>query len=131
MQVFFIDPHTKPRMTQSDKWKKRKCVLDYFAFKDEVQAKRIKVPECGYHVYFLIPMPESWSKKKKQRMFGKPHQQTPDKDNLEKGLLDAIYEDDKHIWDGRVSKFWSDYGMIIIEEIPPAEFPIDIIEKYK
>lgn len=45
-------------------------------------------------------------------MDGKPHQQKPDKDNLEKALLDAIFDDDSRIWDGRVSKVWGATGMI-------------------
>jgi Holliday junction resolvase RusA-like endonuclease len=48
---------------------------------------------------------------------GKPHQQKPDKDNLEKALLDAIFEDDCRIWDGRVSKVWGETGQILIGEI--------------
>jgi len=63
-------------------------------------------------------MPKSWGKKKKEYFNGKPHQQKPDKDNLEKSLLDAIFNDDSHIWDGRVSKIWGEEGRIIITEIP-------------
>jgi Holliday junction resolvase RusA-like endonuclease len=62
-------------------------------------------------------MPSSWSKKKRQAMAGKPHQQKPDKDNLEKALMDAIYADDSHIWDSRVTKLWGEEGQIIIGEI--------------
>lgn len=53
-------------------------------------------------------------------MNGKPHQQKPDKDNLEKALLDAIFEDDCRIWDGRVSKVWGETGKIIIKELENA-----------
>lgn len=115
--IYKIIPHTKPRMTISDKWKKRKCVQDYWAYKDDVNKLGIKVPESNYHVTFVLPMPKSWSKKKRSEMDGKPHQQTPDKDNLEKGLLDAIFENDAHIWDGRVTKRWGKEGLIIIDII--------------
>lgn len=37
-------------------------------------------------------------------MNGKPHQSKPDKDNLERALLDALFEDDAHIWDSRARK---------------------------
>ncbi|CNL09497.1 Holliday junction resolvase [Yersinia mollaretii] len=50
-------------------------------------------------------------------MDGKPHQTKPDKDNLEKALLDAIFEDDCRIWDGRVTKLWGEIGKIIIQEM--------------
>ena len=115
MKVYAITPVPKPRMTQSDRWAKRAPVLRYFAFKDEVRLNKISLPECGYHVTFILPMPDSWSKKKKEEMNGKPHQQKPDKDNLEKALLDAIFEDDCRIWDGRVSKVWGEKGQIKIE----------------
>lgn len=89
--------------------------MRYRAFKDAVREQKVKVPEAGAHIIFMLPMPESWSKKKKEAMVGTPHQSKPDKDNLEKALLDAIYESDAHIWDSRVSKLWGYFGSIIIE----------------
>ncbi|MBT9425870.1 RusA family crossover junction endodeoxyribonuclease [Enterobacter oligotrophicus] len=62
-------------------------------------------------------MPKSWSKKKRTAMYGQPHQVKPDLDNLTKSLLDALFEDDAHIWDARTSKIWGETGMIIIENI--------------
>ena len=51
-------------------------------------------------------------------MDGQPHQQTPDKDNLEKALLDALCPDgDARIWDGRVTKRWGYKGQIIIVRV--------------
>lgn len=117
MTEYHITPIPKPRMTQSDKWKKRPPVLRYRAFCDEVRLNRISLPESHYHVIFVIPMPPSWSKKKRSEMDGKPHQTKPDKDNLEKALLDAIFEDDCRIWDGRVTKLWGEAGKIIIQEM--------------
>lgn len=117
IREYLITPMGKPRMTRSDKWKQRPEVLRYRAFKDEVRLNKVSLPERGYHITFVIPMPKSWSKKKKAEMNGKPHQQKPDKDNLEKALLDAIFEDDCRIWDGRVSKVWGETGKIIIKEL--------------
>ncbi|MEL0577036.1 RusA family crossover junction endodeoxyribonuclease [Pectobacterium punjabense] len=116
MKTYNIVPLGKPRMTQRDKWQKRPPVLRYRAFCDEVRLNKITLPEGGWHVTFVLPMPPSWSKKKRSEMNGKPHQQKPDKDNLEKALLDAIFDDDSRIWDGRVSKIWGEFGKIIIEE---------------
>jgi Holliday junction resolvase RusA-like endonuclease len=48
-------------------------------------------------------------------MDGKPHQQKPDKDNLEKSILDAVFDDDSKVWDGRVSKLWGVDGKIVVE----------------
>lgn len=53
-----------------------------------------------------IPMPDSWSKRKKAEMVGKPHQQRPDWDNIGKAVSDALLEEDSVIWDARVLKYW-------------------------
>lgn len=102
-------------MTQRDRWHKRPATEKYWQFKKEVQDANIYVPYGGYHVIFIIPMPKTWSKKKKTEMNGKPHQQKPDKDNLEKALLDAIYDDDSKVWDGRATKLWGETGKIIVK----------------
>ena len=116
MKVYDITPMGKPRMTQRDKFAKRKPVLRYWAFKDECRLKKVEVPQCGYHITFVLPMPKSWTKKKRLAMNGQPHQQKPDKDNLEKALLDALYADDSKVWDGRVTKRWGETGRIIVDE---------------
>lgn len=114
--TYLITPMGKPRMTRSDKWKLRPPVARYRLFCDEARLHDIRVPESGAHIIFILPMPDSWSKKKCALMDGRPHQQKPDVDNLTKSLLDALFEDDAHIWDVRVSKRWGEAGMIIIEE---------------
>jgi hypothetical protein len=56
-----------------------------------------------------IAFPKSYNKKKRALLQGKPHLQKPDKDNLEKGLFDAIFkEGDSCVWDGRGTKLWED-----------------------
>jgi Holliday junction resolvase RusA-like endonuclease len=114
LSVYKINPVPKPRMTQQDKWKKRKPVLNYWFFKDHVRLLGVKLREGGDHVVFIIPMPPSWSKKKQAQLVGKPHQQKPDKDNLEKALLDALFDDDCAVWDGRTSKLWGISGAIVV-----------------
>ena len=116
MTEFNITPMGKPRMTRSDRWKQRPVVLRYWTFKDECKAKGLMIPESGSHLIFVLPMPKSWSKKKKLAMDGKPHQSKPDVDNITKACLDAVYEDDSHIWDIRTSKIWGDIGKIIISD---------------
>ncbi|MGQ1888278.1 RusA family crossover junction endodeoxyribonuclease [Serratia marcescens] len=104
MKTYPITPIPKPRMTQKDRWAKRPPVLRYRAFCDEVKLNRISLPD-------------SWSKKKRAEMAGKPHQQKPDADNLLKALMDAIYSEDCAVWDVRVTKRWGNAGEIIIKEI--------------
>ncbi len=126
MKVYEITPITKPRMTQRDKWKGRKCVLDYFRYRDRVKELGIDVKDGGTHIVFVVPMPASWSKKRKVQFNGLPHCGTLNKakandfDNLCKALTDAIFykhpgfKDDSHVWDVRISKLWGCRGQIYI-----------------
>lgn len=113
---YLVTPLGKPRMTRSDRRKERPPVARYRLFCDDVRLHEIRVPEAGAHITYVLPMPKSWSKKKRAAMDGQPHQQKPDVDNLTKALLDALFEDDAHIWDVRTSKRWGEVGMIIIKE---------------
>lgn len=121
MKVYNITPMGKPRMTRADKWKKRPEVLRYRAFCDHVRLLGVELPEAGAHVTFILPMPLSWSKKKRLQHDGQPHQAKPDCDNMLKALMDAIYADDAHVWDCRVTKVWGETGQIIIKEAPLCE----------
>ena len=123
--ILDVPPCSKPRMTQRDRWAKRQCVLDFFAFRDrikqELKKKNALLIEEGpfnwdeLEIIFLVPMPKSWSKKKKALMAGKPMQQRPDIDNYLKGLFDATHEEDATIWKVTASKIWtSEAGKIII-----------------
>ena len=107
-----VTPVAKPRMTRADSWKKRPVVQRYWAFKDKIRASGLVLPNSGFHVVFVIPMPKSWSKKKVSSMLGQPHQQKPDVDNLAKGLLDAVFDEDCKVWDVRITKIWGDCGAI-------------------
>lgn len=115
-----ITPVPKPRQTQRDRWAKRPCVLRYREFKDQVKDMGINVPETGCRMIFVLPMPRSWSNKKKAAMLGQPHKQKPDTDNMIKAVLDAVYTEDSQIYHVDGLKFWGSSGAIIIEEIPQA-----------
>ena len=59
--MFNVNPMGKPRMTQSDKWKKRDCVVRNYALKDELikQAKEQNyVLGHTLEIEFYIQMPE-------------------------------------------------------------------------
>lgn len=117
VKKYEINPIPKPRMLRSDKWKKRDCVLRYRSFCDQCRAQGMNVPEAGAVIYFILPMPTSWSKKKKEQMLNKPHQQKPDLDNLLKAVLDAVYGDDSGVWDLHVKKRWGHEGAIYISQV--------------
>lgn len=63
---------------------------------------------------FVYEMPPSWSKKRRAEMCGKFRTQTPDRDNLEKAVLDAIQGergiivDDRQVVCGETVKRWGD-----------------------
>lgn len=113
--VLNITPVAKPRMTRSDAWKKRACVTKYWKFKDElrslVTAEQLPHP---LHLVFVMPMPESWSLKKKQKMLGEYHKVKPDCDNMIKAFLDCLYKNDQHVADIRGTKIWGWTGQIIV-----------------
>ena len=113
-KIYKITPVPKPRQTISDKWNKRDCVMRYRAFADHVRLLGIKLDPHGESVIFHLPMPKSWSEKKKKFMDGSGHQQKPDVDNLFKSLADAIHKDDSHIWNVTISKQWAREGAIEI-----------------
>jgi Holliday junction resolvase RusA-like endonuclease len=109
-----IAPVPAPRMTRSDKWKKRPCVMRYFDFRDKVKEHNVSF-DNGQSITFYMPMPKSWGKKKKTLMDGQPHQQKPDIDNLCKALLDSLFDDDSHIHHiGSLKKIWAYDGSIEI-----------------
>lgn len=113
-----VTPLAKPRMTRSDKWKQRKVVMDYRAYGDALRLllPHYELPE-RVRVTFYLPMPASWSLKKRVAMNGKPHQQRPDIDNLVKGLLDHLAEEDSYIWHVDAQKIWAENGSIALEEV--------------
>ena len=117
MNYWAVTPMAKPRMTRADKWKQRDCVLRYRAYKDELRLRNVQVPEGGVRITFTIPMPASWSKKKRAEMTGRAHQQRPDIDNLHKGLLDAVLKEDCRVWCHWIRKVWGESGGITIESM--------------
>ncbi len=126
--ILEVAPFAKPRMTQRDRWAKRQIVKDYFAFRDTVkqEIKRLLALQNNndkksweeLDICFFIPMPKSWSKKKRSAMAGTPHKQRPDLDNYIKGLLDALLEEDCKVWRLSARKIWVDTkGCITINRV--------------
>lgn len=63
-----------------------------------------------YSLIFIIKMPETWSKKKKEDMNWRPHRQSPDTDNLFKAFTDTVFykheKNDKEIYSIKARKYW-------------------------
>lgn len=110
-------PCPAPRMTKSDKWKKRPSVMKYFAFRDQIV---IGANKMGFKLgdtleaVFFVPMPDSWSEKKKLRMNGFPCKHIPDNDNYIKAFLDAMSCNDGNVWHNDCKKVWAYTGCILV-----------------
>ena len=134
---FNISPQTHVRATQGDKiffqipedqlrpegLKRKRRLVQYNEYKVDLReiAKYLNysVARAGSHIVFFIPVPKSWTKKKKALMHLQPHLPKPDADNLIKAFKDALVPQDSTIWDYRVTKRWinSDEGCIEISPI--------------
>lgn len=99
----------KPRMTRSDRWKKRDCVLRYRSWCDELRAAIGEIPQDAYRVDWTayFPIPKSYSKKQREAMKGQLHQVKPDRDNIDKAVCDALFKQDQVIAQGSQCKMWS------------------------
>lgn len=129
-----ITPTAKPRMTQSDRWKKRPCTQKYWEYKDALQTAITQIDPQGAivaallrgdcEIEFAMPVPVSASKKRRVALFDQPHTQKPDLDNLLKGFFDAVLpDDDSGIWQLRgARKIWGTDGCIKIKIVAGNTF---------
>ena len=88
-----IIPMGAVRLTQRSLWSPK--ARKYAAYKDAIkdQMDGYTLPE-ELEIEFHLPMPKSWSNKKREASRGGPHKQRPDVDNLCKGFMDAFGVDD-------------------------------------
>ncbi len=112
IKKYDIIPMGKPRITARGKY--GPVARRYYEYAEQIRLMNMEIPEHGAEIQFFIPMPKSWSKKKKIDMFQMPHQQTPDVDNLLKAVLDAVYKDDKVVWSIKAEKYWDSEGFILV-----------------
>ena len=126
--IFDIIPMGAVRMSQSDRWKtnpehkdvnkrQRSEVTRYFSFKSELQRQAKLLNYTIYNtldIIFCVPMPSSWSEKKKGQLIGHPVRTTPDLDNYIKAFMDALLINDGHIWKITAEKRYAYLGSIIV-----------------
>lgn len=126
--IFKIKPIGAVRTNHNGHWKK--AAQNYHAWMNELRlymkVQKFYMPESNFSIFFYIPVSKSWSKKDKLEMIGKPHQQKPDKDNLEKAVMDTYFykpeqrktnlinddeRDDCCVWSTKeIAKFWCAEG---------------------
>lgn len=122
--IFPLTPVPKPRMTRQDKWLNppRPSVTRYRQFEDNIQAlaaaNQFKLPMQDCYFTFEIPMPPSWSAKRKAKQLGTAHQEKPDLDNLLKAVFDSLQKQDCRIWHiAGAEKRWAEKGSVTITQV--------------
>lgn len=83
----------------------------------ESKRKQFTLSPSGMNITFYIPVPKSWSQKKKTAHHGMLHQSTPDIDNFCKAMFDSLVSEDKFIAHISLTKRWVDYPTGWIEII--------------
>jgi Holliday junction resolvase RusA-like endonuclease len=87
-------------------WKDRFAALVYVAVVDK-KLFQLQDLECNVWWRFYVPIPQSWSMKKRVAHAQRPCRQKPDWDNCAKAVYDAIFVEDKAVWDVRSTTLWT------------------------
>lgn len=105
-----VKPMGAVRMTSRGKWVSESAKR-YLSYKEQIQwevKKQLRTNEIitgpiDVKMIFFMPIPKSWSKKKKDQAVGEFHTKKPDADNLVKGVFDSL---NKLVWkdDNQVCK---------------------------
>jgi Holliday junction resolvase RusA-like endonuclease len=114
--ILYISPKGYVRRTKADAWKKRKCVIEYYAYKDllrnSIEGKYIANEVLK--VVFLLQVPQSLSNKKKNELYYTPHKKKPDIDNLVKALLDTFHKQDNIVHTIYAHKIYAPFNAIVL-----------------
>lgn len=109
-------------------YNRKKRIQRYWDYKRALKAladeQNFVMPQEGSWWKFFIPMPKSWSKKKRNEKCFTLMQEKPDVDNFSKAAFDSLMGEDKAISDFRATKFYYDgsgHLEITIGELPPAK----------
>lgn len=117
-RIFFRIPRSKlrpsglKRLLRIERYNNYK--VDLLA---EAKRKRFTLSPAGMTITFYVPVPKSWSQKKKTAHHGMLHQSTPDIDNFCKALFDSLVSEDKFVANISLTKRWVDYPTGWIEII--------------
>jgi Holliday junction resolvase RusA-like endonuclease len=81
--------------------KRKKYIERYNQYKEdlrnEASDKNFIIPDHNWSVVFFVPVPKSWTKKKKAQQHLKLHRPRPDIDNFLKALFDPLKTQDSSI----------------------------------
>jgi Holliday junction resolvase RusA-like endonuclease len=112
--IFFRIPREKLRPAGLNRLKRLERYNQYKVdLAATAKSKQFVIPPVGASITFFVPVPPSWSKKKKKQYHGTFHQSKPDLDNLLKAFMDALMKEDSHVHTiGRMTKIWGLHGHI-------------------
>jgi hypothetical protein len=117
-----VEEKRKHLGSPNDYINRKKYIQKYFDYKRKLveefaKCGLVSFPTDNVWFRFFLPMPKSWSKKKRDKLCFEKHEQKPDASNFHKAIEDALCPKDHVNWDYRVSKFWIDgvAGYIEIE----------------
>lgn len=143
--ILNITPQTFVRTTVNDRWffrikrdqlrpsglKRLLRIERYNEYKlsllAEAKRKQFTLPASGFSITFYVPVPPSWSKKKKKQYHGLLHQSTPDLDNMAKAFFDSMVREDKFVAQYSLCKRWVDFPDGWIEIVVTGEEPVGLI----
>ena len=127
--VYFAKPIGKPRMTQRDKWAQRPAVMRYREWADGLRSLFVKPLPPANQVKSLSWMATfapaaSCPKKMRVELMGTLHRDRPDRDNVDKAILDVLFKEDSGIACGSVEKRWGwENKLEILIELNESETP--------
>lgn len=85
---------TKTLRSKPNYVRTKKYLEKYLDYKDALREHGKKagfiMPQDAFFMWFFMPMPKSWTKKKKAEMAFKLHKNKKDTDNLSKAIKDAL-----------------------------------------
>lgn len=134
MQIYEIEGRPIPWMRAG-----RKGGRYYDKQTKEKNSAQLKVKSCGNRFFshsdplkvtmeFHMPIPSSWTKRKKKGISHKPHSSRPDIDNLLKFVNDTLnkilWEDDALIYEIHARKFYSEEPKTRIYVEPYVDEPL-------
>ena len=121
--IAHVEPMGAPRMTRRDRWAKRPCVVAYHAFCDAIRAAAGTMPPASR--VECISVQAFFHDEKNEHAECEPYRKKPDWDNVFKGVVDALWEDDQKLGDvGSSGRYWTkvpSHVEVSIETVGPHQ----------
>lgn len=110
-RIFFRIPRDKLRPSGLKRLERIEAYNEYkISLLALAKEKGFTIPEQGCGVTFVLPMPKSWSKKKRKLYHNTLHMQRPDLKNLLSSWEDSLCKEDKYIAHySFLCKKWADF----------------------